>query len=542
MHRAIEPRATARLGPSLRLGIVAAVIAVAVLAAWMAWLSAVPDASAAEPHGSRAFWLFGVVALLFTAAGAAWAGMLHARQQAAEQLREARVQLQTQGQLLDWWQWQTDREHRLVRLQPPFGAPASAWADGTAAQTLWDRFDSAEGPAGLRARLEAQAPLIDLAVKQSRDGSGWCLRGLPRFDGEGRFCGYLGVARPTDEELRRRADQHGLDLLMQALPGPVWLFGGPGEEPTLRRCNDAARRFLPLAGGRPEALRWGIFLQALPPPLAAAVRQLAAGQCSQHGEWMLRFERIESEGQEPQQLLMMQPQAGGLSPEAAQAAADHESFSYTVSHDLRAPIRVVEGFARILKEDYGRLLDRIGNDHLDRVLGAAARMNSMIDALLALAQLSTQPLARQPVNLSQLAGFVIDDLRRDAPQRQVEVHIAPGLMANGDPTLLRMVLENLLGNAWKYSGKCQRAHIAFEAVQHEGREVFVVRDNGAGFDMRFADRLFGVFQRLHSANDFQGTGVGLASVRRIVRRHGGEIWAESEVGQGARFYFTLPSR
>jgi signal transduction histidine kinase len=176
------------------------------------------------------------------------------------------------------------------------------------------------------------------------------------------------------------------------------------------------------------------------------------------------------------------------------------------------------------------------------VLGAAARMNSMIDALLALAQLSTQPLARQPVNLSQLAGFVIDDLRRDAPQRQVEVHIAPGLMANGDPTLLRMVLENLLGNAWKYSGKCQRAHIAFEAVQHEGREVFVVRDNGAGFDMRFADRLFGVFQRLHSANDFQGTGVGLASVRRIVRRHGGEIWAESEVGQGARFYFTLPSR
>ncbi len=541
MHRAIEPRATARQGPSLRLGIVVAVIAMAMLAIWLVWLSAVPEASPTESHGSRAFWLFGVIALLLTAAGAAWAGMLHARQQAAEQLREARVQLQTQGQLLDWWQWQTDREHRLVRLQPPFGAPASSWAEGTAAQTLWDRFDTADGPAGLRARLEAQAPLIDLAVRQSRDGSGWCLRGLPRFDGEGRFCGYLGVARPTDEELRRRADQHGFDLLLQALPGPVWLFSGAGGEATLRRCNEAARQFLPLAG-RPEALPWGVFLQALPPPLATAVQQLAPGQCTQHGEWALRFERIDAEGPEPQQLLMMLPQAAGLTSEAAQAAADHESFSYTVSHDLRAPIRVVEGFARILKEDYGRLLDRIGNDHLDRVLGAAARMNSMIDALLALAQLSTQPLARQPVNLSQLAGFVIDDLRRDAPQRQAEVYIAPGLMANGDPTLLRMVLENLLGNAWKYSGKCQRAQIAFEAVQHEGREVFVVRDNGAGFDMRFADRLFGVFQRLHSANDFQGTGVGLASVRRIVRRHGGEIWAESEVGQGARFYFTLPSR
>ena len=186
--------------------------------------------------------------------------------------------------------------------------------------------------------------------------------------------------------------------------------------------------------------------------------------------------------------------------------------------------------------------DRIGNDHLDRVLGAAARMNSMIDALLALAQLSTQPLARQPVNLSQLAGFIVDDLRRAADQRSVEVSIQPGLMAHGDPTLLRMVLENLIGNAWKYTGKCATARISFEAVKYEGREVYMVGDNGAGFDMRFADRLFGVFQRLHSANDFQGTGVGLASVRRIVRRHGGEVWAESEVGQGARFYFTLGTR
>jgi len=203
---------------------------------------------------------------------------------------------------------------------------------------------------------------------------------------------------------------------------------------------------------------------------------------------------------------------------------------------------VVDGFARILKEDYGRVLDRIGNDHLERVLGAAARMNSMIDALLALAQLSSQPLARQPVNLSQLAGFVVDDLRRESPQRQVEVQIEPGLQTQGDPTLLRLVLENLLGNAWKYTGKCERAQIVFETTQHHGRTVYVVRDNGAGFDMRFADRLFGVFQRLHSANDFQGTGVGLASVRRIVRRHGGEVWAQSAVGQGARFYFTLPGR
>jgi len=541
MHRAIEPRAAARQGHTMRLGIGAAAIAVAVLLTWLVWLSTVPETASTDPHAGRSFWLFGLIALPLTAIAAAWAGMLHARQRSAEQLRDVRTQLQTQAQLLESWQWQTDREHRLVRLQPPFGAPSSAWAEGTAAQPLWDRFDTASGPAGLRARLEAQAPLLDVPVRQSRDGSGWCLRGLPRFDGEGRFAGYLGIARPTDDEARRRLDQHSLELLLKALPGPVWLFCGQGADAALMRCNEAARQLVP-ACARQEAPAWGGFLDALPPPLAQAVRQLAPGQCAQHGEWLLRLERMETDTSEPQLLLMMQPQAAGLSAEAAQAAADNESFSYTVSHDLRAPIRVVEGFARILKEDYGRLLDRIGNDHLDRVLGAAARMNSMIDALLALAQLSTQPLARQPVNLSQLAGFVIDDLRREAPQRQVEAHIAPGLMANGDPTLLRMVLENLLGNAWKYSGKCQRAQIAFEAVEHEGRQVFVVRDNGAGFDMRFADRLFGVFQRLHSANDFQGTGVGLASVRRIVRRHGGEIWAESEVGQGARFYFTLPLR
>jgi signal transduction histidine kinase len=232
-----------------------------------------------------------------------------------------------------------------------------------------------------------------------------------------------------------------------------------------------------------------------------------------------------------------------VAPAAADpvAEADHESFSYTVSHDLRAPIRVVEGFTKILKEDYGRQLDRIGNDHLDRVLGAAARMNSMIDALLALSKLSAQPLARQPVNLSQLAGYVAEDLRRQSPGREVTLHIEPELQVMGDPTLLRLVLENLLGNAWKYTGKSRAPEVWLERrAQHP--DTFTVRDNGAGFDMRFADRLFGVFQRLHSTSDFQGTGIGLATVRRIIRRHGGEVWAEAEVDRGASFHFRLPSR
>ncbi len=238
-------------------------------------------------------------------------------------------------------------------------------------------------------------------------------------------------------------------------------------------------------------------------------------------------------------LTALPPDSSAAAAEAGALEADHESFNFSVSHDLRAPIRVVEGFTKIVKEDYGRLLDRVGNDHLDRVLGAAARMNNMIDALLALSKLSSQPLARQPVNLSQLAAYVADDLRRQWPEREVQIDIEAGLLVQGDPTLLRVVIENLLGNAWKYSAKAAQPQIALRRRAGDA-DTFTVSDNGAGFDMRFADRLFGVFQRLHSASDFPGTGVGLASVRRIVRRHGGEIWGEAEVNRGASFHFSLP--
>lgn len=292
------------------------------------------------------------------------------------------------------------------------------------------------------------------------------------------------------------------------------------------------------AGGQAEALRAAVDAHQ---PFAELQLLAADGEA----RWRLRgLPCLDAQGRFTGYVGTARPEEPAVAPPAPAAAAadlasEHESFSYTVSHDLRAPLRVVEGFARILKEDYGTRLDRVGNDHLDRVMSAAARMNAMIDALLSLSQLSTRPLARQPVNLSQQAGYVMEELRRAAPQRELQLDIEPGLVVQGDPTLLRMVLENLLGNAWKYSAKADCACIRFGCVEQDGRRAFVVSDNGAGFDMRFAERLFGVFQRLHSASEFQGTGVGLALVRRIVRRHGGDIWAESAVGEGARFYFTL---
>ena len=227
-------------------------------------------------------------------------------------------------------------------------------------------------------------------------------------------------------------------------------------------------------------------------------------------------------------------------PDPVPDAIDGAEFDSLVSHDLRAPIRVIEGFTRIVKEDYGPVLGRIGVDHLDRVLGAAGRMNAMIDALLALSSLSSQPLARSAVDLTQLARDVVDDLRRLDPDREVAVEIEPGLAAVGDPTLLRMVLENLIGNAWKYTGHAPSARI--EVLRHPSEPAtFTVRDNGAGFDMRFADRLFGAFQRLHSASEFPGTGIGLASVKRIVLRHGGAIRAEAAPDRGASFHVSLPA-
>ena len=487
-------------------------------------------------------WL-GALALLLATAGALLSGAFWSRQRQLEHLREARLQGQLLGQLIDVWCWQTDAEHRLVKLQPPHGAPASAWVAGAfSGECLWQRFDDAL--LSLQPRMQAQAPLGELRVDHRPTAGAaprpWRLRGLPRFDSSGHFVGYLGVAWPTAAADAQAAAQQALEALLRQGPAALCLAvpAADGQGWLLQRASPPACALLGLATPPDGSQPWPLALAGLPDDLREAVLRLQPGQVAEAAGWRARLEHLGDQ----RLLALARLDAGATADASAQAlAAEHAAFSYTVSHDLRAPIRVVEGFGRILKEDYGASLDRVGRDHLDRVMAAAARMNQMIDAMLSLSRLSTQPLARQPVNLSQIAGWVVDDLRRSAPERDVVVTIAPGMVAQGDPTLLRMALENLLGNAWKYSAKRAQAVIRFEPCQAGGRAGYRISDNGAGFDMRFADRLFGVFQRLHSSSDFQGTGVGLASVQRILRRHGGEIWAESEVDQGARFHFTLAS-
>jgi len=223
-----------------------------------------------------------------------------------------------------------------------------------------------------------------------------------------------------------------------------------------------------------------------------------------------------------------------------------EAFSYSVSHDLRAPLRTIDGFSQILHEDYERVLDDEGLDYLGRVRAASRHMATLIDDLLDLSRVGRRPLRREPVDLTRLATGIIEELKESQPGREVEFVAEENIVAWGDLSLLKVALENLLGNAWKFSAREEEARIEFGADRDPGpgflAPVYYVRDNGAGFDQAYADKLFGAFQRLHGQDEFEGTGIGLATVARIVHRHGGRVWAEGRVDGGATFYFTLGGR
>jgi PAS domain S-box-containing protein len=221
------------------------------------------------------------------------------------------------------------------------------------------------------------------------------------------------------------------------------------------------------------------------------------------------------------------------------ANKEMEAFSYSVSHDLRAPLRSLNGFSKALLEDFGDNLGPEGKGHLQRIGSAAVRMGQLIDALLDLSRVTRVEMTREPVDVSRMAEEVAQEVRSPEPGRAAEFIIAQRLTASTDPNLLRIILTNLLGNAWKFTGKRALARIEFGCAREGGTDSFFVRDNGAGFSMQYAAKLFGAFQRLHGAGDFPGTGIGLATVQRIVHRFGGRVWAQGVPDGGATFHFTL---
>lgn len=413
--------------------------------------------------------------------------------------------------------------------------------------------------------------------------------GRPRRDPAGRFLGYQGTieeigARRVDPARTRLATQ-----VLAALQVPAALLFRPttaDEHGSIAwrliwanaaMCASARRHHAELTTIDPH--RW---ILAAPPkthavhgdsqrPQHAALARILDAAEAHRGPGMLldRFghrvkvdlavEPLDHDGAGTLMLICADAIAPDLEALKAQASATEEarrsearrslelevtareleSFSHTVSHDLRHPVRVIDGFARILQEEYAPILDRGGLDHLNRILAATHRMNAMIDALLELHRLSARPVVPDPVDLSALARAIVAEIEASDPTRRVQWTIEEGLSCRGDRVLLRMVLWNLLENAWKYSARRPDARIRFDSTTVHDSLVFRVSDNGAGFDMQVAERLFDLFHRLHSSRDFKGNGIGLATVQRIVRRHGGRIWAEAEPGRGACFQFTL---
>lgn len=223
------------------------------------------------------------------------------------------------------------------------------------------------------------------------------------------------------------------------------------------------------------------------------------------------------------------------------ALKELDAFSYSISHDLRAPLRAIDGYGHALIEDYGKKLDNTGLDYIGRIRGAAQRMGTLIDDLLALSRTTRRELASMDIDLSALVHDAVENLSQSEPWRSVDTSIAENVHAYGDPSLMPVVINNLIQNAWKFTSRSSQPLIEFGTYKHDGEIVYFVRDNGAGFDMQYADKLFKPFQRLHTPQEFLGSGIGLATVARIIQRHGGKIWAKGSKGEGATFSFTLAS-
>lgn len=385
---------------------------------------------------------------------------------------------------------------------------------------------------------------------------------------EMQFAGSMGdlVALALEAEERRRAEagqclaDTRFRLAFEGAPDPILLLDTSGRVLDINAGAEVALR-LPRAQATGQPV--GRFLEPLEDELAADVSPARRAEVRRADGTRypaeLRFRRIPG-ADEPIVILMLRDITVGVAVEKELAqhrqhlqelvdarteelrAANREleSFSYSVSHDLRAPLRAIDGFARLLSDAEEDRLSAESQHHLRRIRDAARRMSCLIDDLLRLSRVGRTDVRRVQVDVTALARAVGEELQRAAPDRDVRLHVAEGLVADADPALLRIVMENLLGNAWKFTSRRATAHVEVGSTAGEYGEAFFVRDDGVGFENAYASSLFTAFSRLHGADEFEGTGIGLAIVRRAVERHGGRVWAEGEVERGASFYFTIP--
>jgi signal transduction histidine kinase/integral membrane sensor domain MASE1 len=481
------------------------------------------------------------------------------------------------------WYFEQDAQFRfkyLVRgVSPPDSIPLDQFRGKTRwdlpgvmpVNTTWDEH---------RAVLAAHQPFNGLLLERKLPGGGVRyvnVSAVPLFDAHGRFEGYRGIGQDvTERTLSARAHERTASLLratLEATADGILVIDLSGRMQSFNRKFAQMWRIpdtILASGSDDTALAWVCDQVVEPRNFIAGVRQLYADMHAesfdvvefkdgrvferysrpqrQDGEvvgrvWSFRdvTERKQAEEAVRQLNAELERRVRERTVELESSNRELEAFSYSVAHDLRAPLRAMDGYSKILLDDSVERMSASEADCLQRIRAGAQRMAELIDALLALSRMTRIQLSHDRIDLALMAHAIRAELQQQQPQRSVEFLIADGMQATGDGRLLRVALENLLGNAWKFTHGVRQARIEFCALNgDDGLRTFVIRDNGAGFDMEYANKLFTAFQRLHHVSEFSGIGIGLATVRRIVERHGGQVWANAQTGAGASFYFTLP--
>lgn len=480
------------------------------------------------------------------------------------------------------WQWKTDAQHRYVHITAGLQEQSRIDPLEFLGHTPWE-LDCGDGPAqsreAWRESLSQHGPLHLTLCRRDRTGKRRYLELVGRaLHRDGSFAGYHGIGRDitqrVESEQSLRENQVRYRELIESVNEIIFRTDENGRLTFLNRGWET------ITGCTvKESLDTALADHFHPDDRVAAEHQISLVHRLELPAWTAQLRLLTRNGEirwveatahrvdhgneddpAPRGLAgtlfdisarkiaemtlrnlnrELETRVRARTAELEAANRELEAFSYSVSHDLRTPLRAIDGFARILEEELGDRVEPNARDHIVRIRNAGMRMSHLIDDLIKLAHLARHSLQKETFDLSELAIQIIDELRRNEPERRVEVEITRDLIVRADRGLMQLALQNLLGNAWKFSSRNEVAHISLTARRDLGQRVFCVTDDGVGFDMTFASNLFRAFHRLHSGTDFPGSGIGLATTYRIIERHGGQIWAKSKPGEGASFYFTL---